>query len=87
MENVIKNKRLSEQNYAELQKNVLTWKVFRFDNEKNVGNQFDHLKEIYKFPEDFFLIGHVVFVLIVKNVIKNEKFHFTPNLCEIGKKC
>ena len=25
------------------------------------------------------MIGHVVFVLMVKNVIKNEKFYFEPN--------
>ena len=29
---------------------------------------------------------HVVFVLIVKNVIKNEKFDFAPNLCEVWEK-
>ena len=43
---------------------------------------------IYKFTSsDYFLIGHVVYVLIVNNVIKNEKFYFASNLCEIRKKC
>ena len=36
---------------------------------------------------NYFLIRHVVFVLIVKIVIKNEKFFFTSNLCEIRRKC
>ena len=42
---------------------------------------------IYKFTLKHFCVGHVVFVLIIKNVIKNEKFDFAPNLCEIRKKC
>ena len=29
----------------------------------------------------------VLFVLNVKNVIKNEKFYFAPNLCEMRKIC
>ena len=44
-------------------------------------------KKIYKFNPERFLIGHVVFDLIVKKRYKNEKFHFALNLCEIGKKC
>ena len=32
-----------------------------------------HLKQIYKFGFDHFLIKRTVFVLIVKNVIKNKK--------------
>ena len=46
-----------------------------------------NLKKIYTFTLKYFLIGHIVYILIVKNVIKNEKFFFTPNLCEIQKKC
>ena len=54
--------------------------------EKKCPDKRVHLKKIYKFTSEHFLIGHVVFVLIVKNVIKNEKFHFAPNLCEKRKK-
>ena len=33
--------------------------------EKNVGNKIIYLKKLYKFTDaDYFLIGHVVFVLI-----------------------
>ena len=46
-----------------------------------------HLKEIYKFGFDHFLEKPTVFVLIVKNVIKNEKFNFPDKLCEIRNKC
>ena len=44
------------------------------------------LQKIYKFPSNHFLIGRIVFVLIVKNVVINEEFHFPPNLCRIKKK-
>ena len=54
---------------------------------KNVQDKIVHLKNIYKYSSGHFLIGHVLFVLIVKNVIKNEIFHFAPNLCEIRKNC
>ena len=37
-----------------------------------------HVKKIYKFTSEHFFIGHVVFVLILKNIIKNEKFDFAP---------
>ena len=63
-----------------LQKNYMEY-------EKNVGDKFVHLKKIYKFSPDYFLIGHVVVVLIATNVIKIEKFRFVPNLCKILKKC
>ena len=39
-----------------------------------------HLKEIYNFDFGHFLIKRTVFVLIVKNVIKNEKFNFPDKL-------
>ena len=45
------------------------------------------LKEIYNFYLDHFLIKRMSFVLIVKNVIKNQKFNFPDKLCDIGKKC
>ena len=35
-----------------------------------------HLKKIYNFDFNHFLIKRTVFVLIVKNVIKNQKFNF-----------
>ena len=55
--------------------------------EKKFQNKVVYLKNIYKFTLEHFLIGHVVFVLIEKNVFKNEKFHFVPNPCGMRKKC
>ena len=46
-----------------------------------------HLKKIYNFYFDHFLIKRTVFVLIVKNVIKNQKFNFPDKLCDIRNKC
>ena len=46
-----------------------------------------HLKEIYNFGFDHFLIKRTMFVLIVKNVIKNQKFNFPDKLCNMGNKC
>ena len=46
-----------------------------------------HLKKLYKFTSDYFLTTHVLFVLIVENVMKDEKFHFGPNICVIRKIC
>ena len=46
-----------------------------------------HLKEIYNFDFDNFLIKRTVFVLIVKNVIKNQILNFPGKLCDIRKKC
>ena len=48
--------------------------------EKNVQDIIVHLKKINKFTSDYFLIEHVVFVLIVKNVIKNENFFLTKSM-------
>ena len=53
--------------------------------EKNVQNEIVHLKKIHRFTSDHFLIGHVVFVLTVKNFINIKKFHFVLNLCGIQK--
>ena len=40
-----------------------------------------------EFTSEHILIRHVVFVLIiVKHVINDEKFYFSPNICEIQKK-
>ena len=52
-------------------------------NEKNVGDNIVYSRKIYKFTSDHFLIGRVFFVLTVKKVIKNEKFHLATNLCRI----
>ena len=45
-----------------------------------------HLKEIYNFDSDHFLVKCTVFVLIVKNIIKTQKFNFTDKLCDIRRK-
>ena len=42
-----------------------------------------HLKKIYNFDFDHFLIKRTVFVLIVKNVIKNKIFNFPDKLWDI----
>ena len=55
-------------------------------NTKKKPDKIVYLKKTY-FTSEHFLIGQVVFVLIVKSDIKNEKFYFAPNLCEIRKKC
>ena len=44
-----------------------------------------HLKEIYNFDFDHFLIKCTVFVLIMKTVIKNQKLNFSDKLCDIQK--
>ena len=44
--------------------------------EKMLTSKIVYLKEIYNFGFDHFLIIRTVFVLIVKNVIKNKKFIF-----------
>ena len=63
----------------EFQKNDVRYK-------KKISDEIVHFKKIYKVTSDYFLIRHVVYVLIVKDVIKNKKFHFAPNLCGIRKK-
>ena len=53
--------------------------IFRPNNgrhEKMLQNKIVHLKETYKFCLNYFMIKRTVFVLIVKNVIKNQKFNF-----------
>ena len=54
---------------------------------KMLRSKIDHLKKIYNFDFDHFLIKRMVFVLIVKNVIKNQKFNFPDKLCDIQNKC
>ena len=55
--------------------------------EKMLRRKIVHLKEIYKFYFDHFLIKRTVFVLIVKNCIKNQNFNFPDKLCDIRNKC
>ena len=54
--------------------------------EKMLRNKIIHLKKIYNFDFDNFLIKRTLFVLIVKNVIKNQKFNFPDKLCDIRNK-
>ena len=51
--------------------------------EKMLRSKIIHHKETYKFSFDHFLINRTVFVLIVKNVIKNQKFNFPDKLCDM----
>ena len=55
--------------------------------EKMLKSKIVHLKKIYNFDFDHFFIKCTVFVLIVKNVIKNQKFNFPGKLCDIRNKC
>ena len=55
--------------------------------EKILRSKIVHFKEIYNFHSDYFLIKRTVFVLIVKNVIKNQNFNFPDTLCDIRNKC
>ena len=55
--------------------------------EKMLRSKIVHLKKIYNFYFNHFLIKRTVIVLIVKNVIKNKKFNFPEKLCDIRNKC
>ena len=55
--------------------------------EKVLKSKIVHLKKIYNLDFDHFLIKRTVFVLNVKNVIKNQKLNFSDKLCDIQKKC
>ena len=48
--------------------------------EKMLQSKIFHLKEIYNFDFDHFLIKRTVFILIVKKVIKNQKINFSDKL-------
>ena len=50
-------------------------------------NKIVRFKNIYKFYFNHFLIKCRVFVLNVKNVIKNKKLHFSDKLYDIQEKC
>ena len=63
---------------------------FRGNNaryEKMLTRKIVYLKKIYNFDFDHFLIKRMDFFLIVKNVIKNQKFNFPDKLCDIQNKC
>ena len=75
-----------------IKKNLLKIKScgFRPNNaryKKMLNSKIVHLKEIYNFGFDHFFIKRTAFVLIVKNVIKNQKFNFPDKLCDIRNKC
>ena len=55
--------------------------------EKMLRSKIVHLKKIYNFYFEHFLTKRRVFILIVKNVIKNQKFNFPDKLCDIRNKC
>ena len=55
--------------------------------EKMLRSKIFHLKKIYNFDFDDFLIKRTDFVLIVKNVIKNQKLNFPAKLCDMRNKC
>ena len=50
--------------------------------QKTLSNKIVHLKEIYSFVFDNFLMKRTVFYVILKNVIKNQKFNFPDKLCD-----
>ena len=63
--------------------------IFRPNNaryEKMLRSKIVHLRKIYNFDFDHFLIKRTVFGLTVKNVIKNQKFNFPDKLCDIPNK-
>ena len=74
VKNVIKNKKLNFPDKLQHTKQMLKNKIIRF-------------RKIYKFYLDHFLIKWTVFVLNVKNVIKNQKLNFSDKLCDIQKTC
>ena len=74
-----------------IKKTVLKIKTcsFRTNNaryEKMLRSKIVHLKKIYNFDFNHFLIKRRVFVLTLKNVIKNQKFNFPDKLCDIRNK-
>ena len=76
---------LSKDGFYKIEKSIFRSNNARY--QKMLRNKIIHLKETYKFCFDHFLIKLTVFVLIVKNVIKNQKFNFPDELCDIRNKC
>ena len=54
-------------------------------HEKMLQSKIVHLKDTYKFCFNHFMIKRTVFVLIVKNVIRNQKFNFLAKLYGMWK--
>ena len=62
-------------------KSVIKNQIFNFPDKlrhtiQMLRNKIVRFKKIYKFYFDHFLIKCTVFILILKNVIKNQKFNF-----------
>ena len=53
------------------------------DRKKCYKSKIVYLKEIYNFDFDHFLIKRTVLALMVKNVIKNQKFKFLKNYINV----
>ena len=70
--------------FYKIEKSIFQPKYARY--EKMLRSTIVHLKKIYNFDFDHFLIKRTIFVLIVKNVIKNQKFNFQDKLCDIRNK-
>ena len=51
--------------------------------EKILQSKIVYIKETYKFYFDHFLIKRTIFVLIVKNVIKNQNLNFAAKQSKI----
>ena len=78
--------------FVSIVKNVIENQKFNFldklrHTKQMLRNKIIRFKKIYKFYFDHFLIKCAVFVLNVKNVIKNQKLNFSDKLCNIQKKC
>ena len=82
---VSRNPRLGEDGFYKIEKSIFRRNYARY--EKMLRSKIVHLKKIYNFDFDHFLIKRTVFVLIVKNIIKNQKFNFPDKLCDIRNKC
>ena len=72
-----------KQFFYEIKKSIFRPNYARY--EKMLRSKIVHLKEIYNFNFDHFLKKRRVFVLIVKNFMKNQKFNFPKKLCGIRK--
>ena len=60
-------------------------KICNICTKKMLRNKIVCFKKIYEFNFDHFLIKCTVFVIIVKNVIKNQKFYFLAKLYGVWK--
>ena len=67
--------------FYKIKKSIIRLNYARY--EIMLRSKIVHLKIIYKFDPEHFFIKGTVFVLIVKNVIKDQKFIFPIKLCDI----